>query len=296
MEVLIFWRKNDVQQAGQIAKRSLFMTKTSLFTPILILVGATASADLQAASELSYEQARWHPLHFKPAIDEATNEQCLECHQEVLDRRVAEESPAGVTARDALAWYQTLGTYQGAQETMHRRHLVTDYASKVMDMKCNTCHQGNDPREETAMSHAGGDASLTQRKHVNPNICLMCHGQFSYQNMGVPGPWPEFGVAFQNNCLLCHATFRTNRHQVNYLKPGAIEELAKKDNDVCYGCHGGRAWYRIGFPYPRHAWPGMPEAVPDWAKDRPTKSEARFLVGVSKPKAERQPVEKDGHR
>ena len=140
------------------------------------------------------------------------------------------------------------------------------------------------------MSHAAGDASLTQRKHVDPNICLMCHGRYSYENMGVPGPWPEFGAAFQNNCLLCHAAFRTNRHQVNYLKPDAIEALAKEDSDVCYGCHGGRAWYRIGFPYPRHAWPGMAEAVPDWAKDRPAESDARFLVEVSKPEAEQQPA------
>lgn len=290
MDVLGFWRKNDDQQAGH-RERSLFMTRTSLFALNFMLVWTIVGATAQAASELSYDQARWHPLHFKPAIDEATNEQCLECHQEIVDRRVSQVSPAGVTAAQALAWYQTLGTYEGEQETMHRRHLVTDYANKVMDMKCNTCHQGNDPREETAMSHADGDPTLTQRKHVNPNICLMCHGQYSYQNMGVPGPWPEFGIAFQNDCLLCHITFRTNRHQVNYLKPDAIEELAKEDSDVCYGCHGGRAWYRIGFPYPRHPWPGMAEAVPDWAKDRPAESEARFLVGASKPNAEQQPAQ-----
>lgn len=267
------------------------MTRTSFFAPTLMLVWVAVSADPQAAIELSYDQARWHPMHFKPAIDEATNEQCLECHREVLDRRVSVKTPAGVAAADTLAWYQTLGTYEGAQETMHRRHLVTDYANKVMDMKCNTCHQGNDPREETAMSHADGDASLTQRKHVDPNICLMCHGRYTFENMGVPGPWSEFGTAFQNNCLLCHATFRTNRHQVNFLKPDAIEALAKEDSDVCYGCHGGRAWYRIGFPYPRHPWPGMDETAPDWAKDRPAESEARFLVGVSKPEAEQQPAQ-----
>jgi hypothetical protein len=109
----------------------------------------------------------------------------------------------------------------------------------------------------------------------------MCHGQFPYQNMGVPGPWREFGAAFQDNCLLCHVTFRTNRHQVNYLKPEAIETLAKENGDVCFGCHGGRAWYRISFPYARHPWTGMPEGIPDWAKDRPTQSAPRFLVGVT---------------
>lgn len=136
------------------------------------------------------------------------------------------------------------------------------------------------------MSHADGDPTLTQRKHVDPNVCLMCHGQFPYQTMGVPGPWREFGVAFQNNCLLCHAAFRINRHNVNYLKPQGIEDLAKEKEDVCFGCHGGRSWYRISFPYPRNPWPGMAEPAPEWAKDRPVQSEPRFLIGVTKPEAQ----------
>ena len=68
---------------------------------------------------------RWDPIHFKPAIDDATDEQCLACHQEILDRKVLEQSPAGVNASETLAWYQTLDTYKGAQDTFHRRHLVT---------------------------------------------------------------------------------------------------------------------------------------------------------------------------
>ena len=83
---------------------------------------------------------------------------------------------------------------------------------------------------------------------------------------------------FQNNCLLCHAGVRTNRHKVNFLKPEAIEAAAKEDSDVCFGCHGGRQWYRISYPYPRHAWKGMPEKTPDWAKGRPTESNPRFLT------------------
>lgn len=263
------------------------MMKTRLFLALIsMLVWATVQADPQATTDLDYEQARWHPLHFKPAIETASDEQCLECHAEVLEASVRAVSPAGVTATEALAWYQTLDTYEGDQETLHRRHLVTDYAKQVMDLKCNTCHQGNDPREETAMSHADGDPTLTQRKHVDPNVCLMCHGQFPYQTMGVPGPWREFGVAFQNNCLLCHAAFRINRHNVNYLKPQGIEDLAKEKEDVCFGCHGGRSWYRISFPYPRNPWPGMAEPAPEWAKDRPVQSEPRFLIGVTKPEAQ----------
>lgn len=247
---------------------------------LLALACLTVQADSETLQGLTYEEARWHPLHFRPASESASDDQCLACHAEVLEKGIRWESPAGVNPSDALAWYQTLDTYAGEQETFHRRHLVTDYATQVMALKCNTCHLGNDPREETAMSHAGGDPDLTQRKHVDPNICLMCHGQFPYQYMGVPGPWLDYGHAFQSNCLLCHATFRTNRHNVNYLKADSIETLAKEKEDICFGCHGGRPWYRVSYPYPRHHWPGMADVVPDWAKGRPTESEPRFLVGV----------------
>ncbi len=262
------------------------MSRANRFAMLLALLGVAAQADTASVEGLTYEEARWHPLHFAPAAATATDDQCLACHAEVLEPSVRAESPAGVTASEVSAWYETLDTYEGEQDTFHRRHLVTDYATQVMDLRCNTCHVGNDPREETAMSHAGGDPTLTQRKHVDPNVCLLCHGQFPYQNMGVPGPWLEYGHAFQNNCLLCHAAFRTVRHNVNYLKPEAIESLAKEKEDVCFGCHGGRPWYRIAYPYARHPWPGMAELVPDWAKDRPAQSEARFLVGVTVPAVE----------
>jgi hypothetical protein len=107
----------------------------------------------------------------------------------------------------------------------------------------------------------------------------MCHGKFPFNVMGLPDDWPQSASTFGNNCLLCHAAIRTTRHEVNYLKPAAIEQAGAANSDVCYGCHGGRSWYRIAFPYARHPWPGMAPEVPDWAKDRPTKSEARFLAG-----------------
>jgi hypothetical protein len=119
---------------------------------------------------------------------------------------------------------------------------------------------------------------MTQRKMVDPEICLMCHGQYDYQVMGMPGPWTEFSAAFNNNCMTCHLAIRTNRHQVNFLNADKIEELGKDDSDVCFGCHGGRAWYRIAFPYPRHAWEGMSPETPEWAKDRPTDSAPRFRL------------------
>lgn len=227
---------------------------------------------------LDYERALWHPLHFKPAIDEATNEQCLSCHQEILDRKVREQSPAGVKAEEALAWYQTLHTYEGPQMTFHQRHLTGPLARQLMNMKCNTCHQGENPREEAPIPPDPTNTTFTLRKQVNPEICLMCHGAHPFKVMGLPGPWPESRDNFQNNCLLCHAGIRTNRHQVNFLKADAIEEAAKKEGDVCYGCHGGRQWYRIAYPYPRHAWEGMSDEVPEWAVGRPTESNPRFRI------------------
>lgn len=235
-----------------------------------------------------YQRGIYNPLHFKPAIETATDEQCLACHQDILERTVLEASPAGVTAAEALAWYQTLNTYEGDQATLHQRHLVTPYAGQVMDLRCNFCHQGHDPREEAPIPPVAGDAGFTLRKMVNPEkSCLLCHGRFAYENMeGVEGPWYAVRQDFEfeegeNGCLVCHEElFRTVRHQVNYLKSAGIEEAATGDSDVCYGCHGGRSWYRISYPYPRHPWPDMPEEVPEWARDRPTESDARFLTGL----------------
>lgn len=227
-----------------------------------------------------YLRARWNPIHMQPAIATAKDEQCLECHQEILSRNIREASPAGVKKDEVLAWYQTVDTYNGDQETFHRRHLVTPFAKQVMDLKCNTCHQGNDPREESSGSSATDSGPLTLRKSVDPDTCLMCHGKFNYQIMGIPGEWPQNGAIFNNSCLTCHVAIRTQRHQVNFLKPEAIEKAGTESADACYGCHGGRAWYRINYPYPRHPWAGSGDAVPEWAKDRPVQSQGRFLVGV----------------
>lgn len=237
-----------------------------------------------------YLDASHDPIHFKPAIDTATNEQCLTCHKEILERDVRSKTPAGVKADDVLAWYQTLDTYAGDQETFHKRHLSTPFAKKVMNLKCNFCHQGSDIREEAPGSSATTTVAdlgnFTLRKQVNPsNSCLMCHGAFPATNMGLEGSWHELREGFENEdapngCLTCHAEqFRTVRHQVNYLNAKAIEDLAKSgSSDSCYGCHGGRAWYRISYPYPRHAWPDMDPEVPEWAKNRPTQSAAEYQL------------------
>lgn len=227
-----------------------------------------------------YQRAKWDPLHFRPAAVTAKDEQCLACHQEVLIPSVRSTSPAGAPSEESVAWYQTLSTYQGPQETFHRRHLVTPYAVSVMQLRCSTCHQGNDPRDENGASSATTQPGLTLRKMVDPTICQMCHGAFPYQYMGVPGRWEQFAASFNNSCMTCHLGIRTVRHQVNYLKANAIESLGAANSDVCYGCHGGRAWYRTSFPYPRHPWPGGGDAVPQWAQTRPTESALRFRIGL----------------
>lgn len=256
----------------------------------LAAIGERLAALQAELPTLDYQRARYHPMHFSPAIDTASNEECLTCHQEILTHQPREVSQAGVKAADSLAWYQTLDTYAQGQADFHWRHLESDFAKQVMTLQCNFCHKGNDPREETpdmlptrAALTAPASPEFTLRKMVNPSeTCLLCHGAMPDPEniMGLGGKWPEVRhdlemASAPNGCLSCHAeTFRTNRHQVNYLNAANIEDLARKGtSDSCYGCHGGRAWYRISYPYPRHAWPGMDTTtVPDWAANRPAQS------------------------
>ncbi len=255
---------------------------------LLCIFGASSGAHGQSVGAEGYEQARWHEFHFRPAIEKATDDQCIACHEEILAKQPLAQSPSGLATEETLAWYQTLDTYEGPQESFHRRHLVTPLATELMSLRCNFCHLGHDPRDEAPWPPTEESAGYTLRKMVDPaQTCLLCHGRFPDEVMdGVEGSWHEVRADFEdeetlNGCLVCHEDlFRTVRHQVNYLKASAIENAAKNSSDVCLGCHGGRAWYATSYPYPRHPWPDMPEETPDWAKDRPSKSDDRFLAGV----------------
>ena len=241
------------------------------------LMGNTAAAD----TAKSHIKARWDPMHFKPDIETASNEECLACHQEIVERKPLSETPAGVKTEDTLAWYQTVDTYEGEQETFHWRHLVSGAAQQLMQLKCNTCHQGHNGNKEVSSASHEYYSQPAMTKEVDPEICLMCHGAFDYQIMlGMAKPWEESRDVFNNDCTVCHTLFRTNAHNVNYLNKEAIEQAGVQDGEVCYGCHGGRSWYRIAYPYARNPWPGMPLDVPDWAKERATASQPRFLVGI----------------
>jgi len=269
-----------------MAKIARMLTSSPFLRQLLLVVllfGAMGSAMAQAPKAVpDYQRAVYDPIHFKPAIDKATNEQCLACHAEVLKPSVRKNSIAGVSSEKSKAWYQDTSTYKGDQDTFHRRHLTTQFATQVMTMKCTTCHEGMSPRDEAPNTSASDQGlALTLRKLVNPETsCLKCHGTMNHEVMGLPDTWQKIKATFQNNCMLCHAGIRTKRHHVDYLKPDEIEKLGSMDSEVCFGCHGGRAWYRIPFPYARNAWPGMPTETPDWAKNRPTTSDVRFLSNV----------------
>jgi len=258
---------------------------------LVLVVGGVQTYAQTTTKEKNYGAAVWHKFHFQPTIDKIKDEQCLSCHREVLERKTLKKSPAGVDASTAIAWYQALSTYAGEQENFHWRHISSPFAKDVMNLSCTFCHRGHDPREEAPGSSAtvaahGKPAGFTLRKTVDPSqTCLKCHGSFPYEIMQLPGPWHEVRSMMEtedakNGCLeACHQeTFRTNRHKVTYLNGAKIEDLAKENSDVCFGCHGGRAWYRNSYPYARTPWPDMDEEVPEWAKNRPTQSEERFRI------------------
>jgi hypothetical protein len=240
---------------------------------VIAIVAASGPAPVQE-KPADYLRASYSPLHFHPAAESARDNECLACHKEILEDRVRDKSPSGRAAETTLADYQRLSTYGGSQETFHRRHLVMPLAKKLMNLRCNTCHLGHDPRDEaqgSSASQPASDAAFTLRKQVNvETVCLKCHGQMNWRVMKLDAPWPKVRDEKPKGCFDCHDKTRTDRHNVPYLDAAAIETAGSENSDVCYGCHGGRAWYRISYPYTRHAWPGMPEKTPEWAKERPT--------------------------
>ncbi|MFZ1679858.1 MAG: cytochrome c family protein [Rhizobiaceae bacterium] len=259
-------------------------------------IAARAETLRQEAAGLDYERARYHPIHNAPLIEKASNEECLVCHAEILEHRPRQTSPAGLDAVETLAWYQTLDTYEGEQQTFHWRHVESPLARTVMNLSCNFCHRGGDPREESPAMMPGKPAftavnaatsPFTARKMVNPSTtCLLCHGQMPdpVNIMGLGAPWHEARADLEsddapNGCLTCHGElFRTVRHRVTYLNAASIEAMAAESSDVCFGCHGGRTWYRIAYPYPRHPWPGMDPAIPEWAAGRPAQSDPAYQL------------------
>jgi hypothetical protein len=69
---------------------------------------ARQTADREHAADLGGRllRATYSPLHFKPAIETATDAQCLACHKEVLEDKAACRFAGRRQAADSTAWYQ----------------------------------------------------------------------------------------------------------------------------------------------------------------------------------------------
>ncbi len=152
------WDLADARRLAAVAEATATVEAERAATEAAVAAEAAArEAERQAALDAviaraavaDHQRARFDPLHFKPAIDDATDAQCLVCHAEILETVPLAFSPAGVPAATALAWYQTLDTYAGGQAMFHARHMTTPFAQEVMTLGCTFCHQGSDPRHET---------------------------------------------------------------------------------------------------------------------------------------------------
>jgi hypothetical protein len=120
----------------------------------------------QQAAEPDYLRAVYSPLHFRPAIETATDVQCLACHREVLEDKVRAASPSGVKAEACAPGTRRRRPTPASRTPFHRRHLVTPLAKRLMNLQCNTCHQGHDPREE-----AQGAAADSIRRRTTASRC-----------------------------------------------------------------------------------------------------------------------------
>jgi hypothetical protein len=209
-----------------------------------------------AAPAVDYQRARFDPIHFQPAIAQASDAQCLACHEEVLKPSMREQSPAGVKAA-TTAWYQQTNTYQGAQETFHRRHLSTPLARSLMDLRCNTCHEGHDQRDEHPLSSAtsqrngGFPAQARESRNHLPQVPwpdeLQRDGParaLAQEQGDVPEQLPAVPRGDPHH-----------RHQVNYLKAEAIEAAATGNAATCATAATAAA-PGIASPTPIRATPG----------------------------------------
>lgn len=175
---------------------------------------------------------------FSPSADPSEKSEilrCQPCHGVLLESKPLAESPAGLKAKDATAWYQRVPTYQGEQQDFHWRHMASDFAKEVMRFQCDTCHPGFDPSRRMPVQGDPGTEKVL-RKRVNPLICVNCHGLFPAHLEGFSGTY---------TCWVCHRGDAARQHTHPTLNRDNILRLSANEPEVCYGCHGGRAWYAI---------------------------------------------------
>ena len=207
---------------------------------LLLVLGSAAGADSDPRSV-----RHWEILSRSAAIPEgdSADGRCRACHGQLLVAPRA-ESPAGLSSEIGKAPYQRLNTYAGGQENFHSRHRSGQYALQVMRFQCQDCHPGRDPRLPALFRDDPRHPQML-RKKVDPVLCVNCHGRFPDHRAAFVGPWEQARAYFDGNCMVCHAADVGRRHASPLLVREAIERLGRNAGDVCYGCHGGRAWYAV---------------------------------------------------
>lgn len=190
----------------------------------------------------AYERARLSDVHIDSAKKGIQDSACLACHQEIFDAEgavLAAIDPA-IDLSKLKPWYQDVTTYQGPQLRFHYRHLKTPLATSIMDLSCVFCHENTEVRA----TYPGEDSGGSFRKQVSGETCLLCHGQFPQAHRM---SWPALQTAVGGqDCLACHnaETLRNVVKKVDYLQADKIVAQGQDNAALCYGCHGGRAWYQ----------------------------------------------------
>jgi hypothetical protein len=157
-------------------------------------------------------RASYSPLHFKPAIESATDAQCLACHKEVLDDNPALASPAGLRAADSLAWYQQTEHLQRRAGQLPSPPSGDADGEAVDEPQLHHLPPGPGPARRSPGLLGDGNAANRCRIHAAQA------GQSRDDLPQVPRPvsrqgdhGPAGAVAgeakdmFQNDCLGCHA-------------------------------------------------------------------------------------------
>lgn len=191
----------------------------------------------------AYERSRLSDVHTdsaKKGIQDAT---CLNCHQDIFDAdgAVLAATDPTIDLSKLKPWYQDVKTYQGPQLRFHYRHLKTPLATSIMNLSCVFCHENTEVRA----TYPGEDSGGSFRKQVSSETkCLLCHGQFPPAH-GMSWPALQKTIGGQG-CLACHQvdTLSTILGEVAYLKADKIVAQNQDNAVLCYGCHGGRAWYQ----------------------------------------------------
>jgi hypothetical protein len=180
-------------------------------------------------------RASYSPLHFKPAIDTATDAQCLACHKEVLEDKPRVASPAGVRAADSIAWYQRTSTYSGEQDSFPSPAPGDADGAGLDEPALHHLPSGPGPARGSAGLLGDGDAPdrspaspCASRSIRKPPASSATASFRPRRSWACPARGPRSRTCSRTTAWRCHAAIRTNRHQVSYLNADAIEAAARE--------------------------------------------------------------------